>query len=684
MFDRAKFWRYTRYTVLTVALLAAGFTLYLDFRVRSEFEGRRFALPARIYARPLELHAGLHIAQIDVVRELQEAGYGQGPREGDSGWFANDNDWLEVAVRPFVFWDGLQPAKRVRVSFDGGAVKAVQDAEGRELPLARLEPLAIGGIYPANNEDRVLVRLSEVPKQMVQALIATEDRNFYAHHGFDLRGIARAAFSFLRLKGLQGGGRGPRRQPESRDGHLAPPGLPRPRPPAAAARLRRSRSALRRPARLHHARPARADRGGARARAQDRAVQQRQDLRRAGPRRRGGGHRHPVGRGAGAGRRTRRALPRLQPRAGRRAPRGLAPEARDLPYGARRSRALHPGHADRRRALRVEEPRRAGLGADELRQDLPRRGSAALRARALLQRRDRAPRDRYRRRESPRDHQATRHRARDAALRFYAPRRGRPLAARSGADVPDHRERRVPHALARDPRGDDPGRTSAQALRARGGAGVRARAHVPDHRCDARSRPRRNRAVAQELGAARDRRRGQDRNHDRAARRLVRGIHRRPARHRVDRLRRQPRGAALRRGRGAAGVGRDDGGARSRAARASQAGRNRERAHRSRERAARGFRLPGGRGAAVRSRLGAYGARSLRFGPGRRGRRSEAAGEELDAAPVWKVKAIKMGPDEDPARIPGDRRRRLRDGEATRARRARSAARSPARARCPH
>src|SRR5437899_12488564 len=205
MFDRAKFWRYTRYTVLTVALLAAGFTLYLDFRVRSEFEGRRFALPARIYARPLELHAGLHIAQIDVVRELQEAGYGQGPREGEPGWFANDNDWIEVAVRPFVFWDGLQPAKRVRVAFDGGAVKAVQDAEGRDLPLARLEPLPIGGIYPANNQDRVLVRLAEVPKPLVEVLIANEDRSFYSHHGFDLRGIARAAVNFVRLRGLQGG-----------------------------------------------------------------------------------------------------------------------------------------------------------------------------------------------------------------------------------------------------------------------------------------------------------------------------------------------------------------------------------------------------------------------------------------------------------------------------------------------
>ena len=205
MFDRANFWRYLRYAFLTLALLAAGFTLYLDFRVRSEFEGRRFALPARIYARPLELHAGLRIAQADVVHELREAGYREVPSESEPGWFMRDNDWLEIALRGFVFWDGIQSAKRVRVAFEGGAVRALQDAEGKDLALARLEPLPIGGIYPANNQDRVLVRLKEVPTHFVQALIATEDRNFYAHHGFDPRGMARAAWSFVRLRGLQGG-----------------------------------------------------------------------------------------------------------------------------------------------------------------------------------------------------------------------------------------------------------------------------------------------------------------------------------------------------------------------------------------------------------------------------------------------------------------------------------------------
>jgi penicillin-binding protein 1B len=199
-------WRLLRFLFLSALLAAAAFTFYLDFRVRSEFEGRRFALPARIYARPLELHAGLKISPADVAQELKDEGYREGRGDGDNpGWFARDGDTLEVAVRPFVFWDGPQPARRIRIVFDGDSVGSVRDAQGDPLSLARLEPLAIGGIYPANNEDRVLVRLSEVPKHLVAALIVTEDRNFYTHHGFDLRGIARASLSLFRGSGLQGG-----------------------------------------------------------------------------------------------------------------------------------------------------------------------------------------------------------------------------------------------------------------------------------------------------------------------------------------------------------------------------------------------------------------------------------------------------------------------------------------------
>jgi len=206
MARRRRLWRFLRFAFLAVVLAVSGFTLYLDFRVRHEFEGRRFALPARIYARPLELHAGLRIGLADVADELRDAGYREGAREGgEPGWFARTGSDLDISLRPFVFWDGAQPARRLRVAFDGGAVASVRDDKGQEVPLARLEPLAIGGIYPANNEDRVLVRLNEVPKHLVQALIATEDRSFYTHRGFDPRGIARAAWSAVRHDRLQGG-----------------------------------------------------------------------------------------------------------------------------------------------------------------------------------------------------------------------------------------------------------------------------------------------------------------------------------------------------------------------------------------------------------------------------------------------------------------------------------------------
>ena len=205
MARRSAFWRLIRFTVLALALFAAGFTLYLDFRVRSEFEGRRFALPARIYARPLELHAGLRVPQAEVEAELRELGYRDRANDAEPGWFVRGNESLEIALRPFVFWDGAQPARRVRIAFNGAGVAALYNAEGREIPLARLEPLPIGGIYPANNEDRVLVRLNQVPQHLVQALLAVEDRSFYSHPGFDPRGVARAAFSLVRGQRVQGG-----------------------------------------------------------------------------------------------------------------------------------------------------------------------------------------------------------------------------------------------------------------------------------------------------------------------------------------------------------------------------------------------------------------------------------------------------------------------------------------------
>ena len=199
-------WKRLRLIGLALLLLFAGFTLYLDFRVRDAFEGRRFALPARLYARPLELFPGLKLTPDALVQELTRLGYKEPLAENEPGRYVRRGNSFEVEARSFVFWDGAQPALRLRLDFRGESLAAVHDVHtDQPLTLARLDPLYIGGIYPAHNEDRLLVRLDEVPEQLVQALIAIEDRKFYKHHGIHPRGMARAAVSAVSGRGVQGG-----------------------------------------------------------------------------------------------------------------------------------------------------------------------------------------------------------------------------------------------------------------------------------------------------------------------------------------------------------------------------------------------------------------------------------------------------------------------------------------------
>ena len=199
-------WKRLRLIGLALLLLFAGFTLYLDFRVRDAFEGRRFALPARLYARPLELFPGLRLTPDALVQELTRLGYKEPLAENEPGRYVRRGNSFEVEARSFVFWDGAQPALRLRLDFRGESLAAVHDVHtDQPLTLARLDPLYIGGIYPAHNEDRLLVRLDEVPEQLVQALIAIEDRKFYKHHGIHPRGMARAAVSAVSGRGVQGG-----------------------------------------------------------------------------------------------------------------------------------------------------------------------------------------------------------------------------------------------------------------------------------------------------------------------------------------------------------------------------------------------------------------------------------------------------------------------------------------------
>jgi len=195
-----------RLFLLSLALLLSGYTLYLDITVRAQFEGKRWALPARVYARPLELYPGMKLRPEQLLTELAMLDYHEAGELQDPGSYRHQNGEFDIVTRPFVFWDGAQPGLWLRADFDGNHLRALTDIKNdKPVTLARLDPLLIGGIYPAHNEDRVLVKLSEIPPDLINGLIAVEDRKFYSHHGIDPRGIARALVTTLRGGGVQGG-----------------------------------------------------------------------------------------------------------------------------------------------------------------------------------------------------------------------------------------------------------------------------------------------------------------------------------------------------------------------------------------------------------------------------------------------------------------------------------------------
>ncbi len=196
-------------------LLAAGlglgllipWTLWLNHVVVAEFEGRKWDLPSRVYARPLSLYSGLRLSPGALQRELESAGYRRVDNPDAPGEYSGSGGQFDIFRRAFRFDDGPQEALRFRVSFSAGAVSALASpAGGGELGLIRLDPAEIASIYPLHDEDRSLVALGDVPELLVTGLQAVEDRQFKHHHGVDPRGIARAMWANLRAgEAVQGG-----------------------------------------------------------------------------------------------------------------------------------------------------------------------------------------------------------------------------------------------------------------------------------------------------------------------------------------------------------------------------------------------------------------------------------------------------------------------------------------------
>jgi penicillin-binding protein 1B len=189
-----------------VLLAGLGVLAYSTSVVVSRFEGHRWNLPSRIYSDMFVLRPGDGGSPERLVGKLGRLLYQQDEDEPSrAGHFRRQGNVVEVFTRDFRYPGKDFRGYPARVEFAGGKVASVRDLAGASLPALIVEPERLGSVFGDEFQDRTLVRLEDLPQALKDAVLVTEDRDFYRHAGVSIRRSLGAVLSNVRGGAKQGG-----------------------------------------------------------------------------------------------------------------------------------------------------------------------------------------------------------------------------------------------------------------------------------------------------------------------------------------------------------------------------------------------------------------------------------------------------------------------------------------------
>jgi penicillin-binding protein 1B len=187
------------------AAIVAFFSYYYvkyDQIIEKRFQSPVFSSSAKIYAIPQAVRVGDKITAKEIGAQLQRAGYSE--KDGQSPLGSYQLGKNEITVRP-----GPEPyhsPEEATVKIVGSVVNSIKSKAG-DLSAYELEPQLITALFDAEQRSkRQIIKYDDIPKMMVDAVLAIEDRRFFQHSGVNYVRLAEAGWVDLTHQRHEQGG----------------------------------------------------------------------------------------------------------------------------------------------------------------------------------------------------------------------------------------------------------------------------------------------------------------------------------------------------------------------------------------------------------------------------------------------------------------------------------------------